>query len=285
MGKRLVAIVIALAAAVLAVAASGCGSNHTLDPVAKAADATAKVPGYKIAATIKLGTPTSAANLTMSGVFDRTNRAGSITAQEAIAGRQLKFTEVFSGLTFYLQSGSFAALKQLTGGKQWLKFDMSRVLGALGLGSLPTAGTDPTQFVDFLRAVGSSTRKVGTESIRGVSTTRYHVVVDLNNYAKVVPKSEQASAKRSVATLEKTLGSHTLPMDAWIDKGNLVRRIGMSFTECVSNQHIPFAMTMDLFGYGPQPQPQLPPSSAIYDLTPLLTSTINKLQLGCGTSG
>ena len=225
-------------------------------------------------------TQAGTADLTMSGVFDRTSRSGTINAQETLAGRQVQFTEVFSGLTAYVHSSELAALKKFTGGKPWLKLDVSRVFGAIGVGSLPT-GSDPAQFLDFLRAVSSSTTKVGSATVRGVPTTHYHALIDIGKYPSLVPSSEQTAAKRSVSMLEQELGGHTLPMDAWVDAGSLVRRIGTHFTECVAGQHLRFAMTMDLFGYGPQPQPQLPAASDAYDITPLLAGALGKLPLGC----
>ncbi len=267
-----------LAAAVVFV---GCGASQTIDPVARAADVTAQVPGYRLAATINVSTSAGPAQMTMAGLFDRANRTGVIDAQESIAGHQLHFTEVFSGLTFYLRSSGLAGLNRLTGGKRWLKFDMSRMLGAMGLGSLPTAGTDPTQFVDFLRAVSSSTKKVGTDTVRGVSTTHYHATIDLGRYPKLLPAGQQAAAQRSVSTLESALGGHMLPIDAWIDNRNLVRRIGLNFSECVASQHVQFGMTMDLYGYGLQPRTQLPASRNAFDLTPLLASSLSKLKFGC----
>jgi hypothetical protein len=160
---------------------------------------------------------------------------------------------------------------------------MSRMLGAMGLGSLPT-GTDPTQFLDFLRAVSTSTAKVGTEKVRGVQTTHYQAKVDLSRYPKLLPASQRAAATRSVNTLASALGSHTMPMDAWVDNSNLVRRIGIAFTECVAQQHVRFGMRMDVFGYGPQSQPQLPGRTESYDITPLLSSTLNKIKFGCSSS-
>ena len=87
-------------------------------------------------------------------------------------------------------------------------------------------GTDPSQFVDYLRAVSSSTKSLGAATIRGVSTTHYRATIDLTRYAKLVPPSQRAAAQRGISTLESALGSHTLPIDAWIDRKNLVRRIG-----------------------------------------------------------
>jgi len=284
MGRKTLAKVLALAVLGTATAAvSGCGSSKSVDPVVRAADVTSKVPGYRIAATATITTPASGPlQIAMDGYFDRSNRSGSLTAAETVAGHRFKFTEVFSGLTFFMQSGGVPQLQRLTGGKKWIKFDMSRMIGAMGLGSLPT-GTDPTQFLDFLRAVSSSTTNAGTEKVRGVQTTHYRAKVDLSRYPKLLPASQRAAATRSVSSLESALGTHTLPMDAWVDKSNLVRRIGLTFNECVAQQHVKFGMRMDVFAYGPQSQPQLPSTADSYDITPLLSSTLSKIKFGCSS--
>lgn len=283
-GRKFLVMVLVAGAATASIAAfSGCGSSSSIDPVARAADVTARVPGYRIAATATVTTPASGAlQIAMNGSFARANRSGTMTAAETVAGRRFKFTEVFSGLTFFMKATGVPALQRLTGGKQWLKFDMSRMLGAMGLGSLPT-GTDPTQFVDFLRAVSSSTNRVGTDTVRGVATTHYRAKVDLDRYPTLLPASQRPAAARSVSTLESALGSHTLPIDAWIDHSNLVRRVGIAFSECVAQQHVKFGMSMDIFGYGPQAQPQLPGPSEAYDITPLVSSTLSKIKLGCNS--
>jgi hypothetical protein len=274
------------AAGLAALAISGCGSS-SIDPVAQAADVTAKVPGYKMAATMQvsvLSTPGASTQMTMDGVFDRANRSGSMTGVETIAGRRVQFNEVFSGLTFYIKAAGLPGISKVAGGKPWLKLDMTKMLGAMGLSSLPTSGTDPSQFVDYLRAVSSSTTKVGTDTIRGVVTTHYHATVDLSKYPNIVPAAQKAGATQAVKTLETTLGGHTLPMDAWIDKSNLVRRIGFGFTECAAGQHIKLAMTMDLFDYGAQPEPSIPSSADAYDLTPLVAGAMSTIKLGCSAA-
>ncbi len=281
-----VAATAALGAAAISITACGSSSSNSssADPVVRAADVTARVPGYRIAAVANVQTPASGPlQIAMNGYFDRTDRTGSITAAETVAGHRIKFTEVFSGLTFFMNTAGLPPLQQLTGGKKWLKFDMSRMLGAMGLGSLPM-GTDPTQFLDFLRAVSASTTTVGTEKVRGVQTTHYRAKVDLTRYPKLLPASQRAAAARSVATLTSALGSHVMPMDAWIDRNHLVRRIGLSFTECVAQQHVKFGMNMDVFDYGPQSQPQLPGDNEAYDITPHIAATLSRLKLGCSAA-
>jgi hypothetical protein len=279
----LVGVLVVLAAALVAGCGSSSSSNASSDPVVRAANVTARVPGYRIAATASINTPASGPlQMQMNGVFDRVNRSGTMTAAETVAGHRFHFNEVFSGLTFYLNASGLPQLGRISGGKPWLKFDMSRMLGAMGLGSLPT-GTDPTQFIDFLRAVSTSTTKQGTAKIRGITTTHYHAVVDLSKYPKLVPASQRAEAQRSVSTMISALGGHTLPMDAWIDASNLVRRAAFNFTECVAQQRVKFGMTMDIYDYGPQNQPQLPASTQAYDMTPLLSATLGRIKFGCGT--
>lgn len=267
-----------------AFAISGCGSSapKTVDPVARAADVTAAVPGYRIAATMSVSTPSGPATTQLSGVYNRSDRTGQLTAAESVAGRRMSFTEVFSALTFYLHAVGFPELTQITGGKPWLKFDMSRLLGAMGLGSLPT-GTDPSQFVDYLRAVSTSTKRVGMTTVRGIATTHYHATIDLTRYPKMVPRSQRATAARGISTLESALGSHTMPIEAWIDHHNLVRRMRLQFPECVASQRLSVGMTMDLYDYGPQPSTAVPRAADAYDVTPLLTSTLAKVKFGCGS--
>jgi hypothetical protein len=173
-----------------------------------------------------------------------------------------------------------SALDSVTGGKPWLKLDFSRALGAFGLGGLTTQSSNPAQFLDYLRAVGAKHTRVGTATVDGVPTTHYHVVINLDNYPKLFPASQRAAAARGVSTLETAIGSHTMPMDAWIDSHSLLRRTSFSFGECVQSQRLTLAMTMNLSHYGHQTVPAAPSPSDAYDLTPLLVKTLKNYKPG-----
>lgn len=276
-----------LAGAAIATAGviSGCGASRTvsqaLDPVARAADVTSKVEGYRIQATTNVATTAGSVQVTMSGIMNRTDRTGQMTAHESVAGHALTLAERFSGLTFYMDAAGLPGATQLTHGKRWLKMDMSRTLGSLGLGSLSTTSSDPSQFVDYLRAVSANTKRLGTETVRGTATTHYHAVVNLGNYPKLVRPSDRAAAAHGISTLETVLGSHTMAMDVWIGSDKLVRRLRFGYPECVNNQKLSFAMTMDLYDYGPQPTTQVPSDAQSYDLTPMVTSAMKNIKFGC----
>ncbi len=273
---------LSLAAACLV---AGCGSSQAGSrwaiQVSRAADITGGVPGYRIQADMSLTTGAGPANVVMSGIVDRKIRRGVFTTQESILGRRLTLTEKFSGTTFYLQTGAIPGVSRLTHGKRWLKVDFGAALGALGIGTLPTSGSDPSKFVDYLRAVSSNTTRVGTSTVRGVKATHYHAKIDLDRYPSLLPAADRASATRSIRTLEAALGGHILPVDVWIDAHRLVRRIDMSFNECVATQHVRLSMSMDLFDYGPQPEPTMPAAGQSFDITPLMKSALSRVKLGC----
>ena len=274
--------------AACSIAAGGCGAGQTAGPaadsVARAADVTARVPGYRIEATMDVSTGTATVHGTMSGTMNTGRRAGVITTHETVAGHSLALTEMLSGTAVYMRAADLPGVTQITGGKPWLKIDLAHAASAMGLSGLQTGSSDPAQFVDYLRAVGARQTRVGSQTVGGVPTTHYRVTIDLDRYARLVPASDRSSARTGVATLESILGSHTLPMDVWIDAHRLVRRMSFTLSECVADHHLRTTMTMNLVDFGPQPIPRTPAASQTYDLTPLLASQMKKVPLGCGTA-
>ena len=278
----------AAVAAAAAIVISGCGAANTVsqavDPVARAAETTSRVQGYRMSASVTINTAVGPVKSTMSGVMDRVTRTGEMTSTESVAGHSFAMSERLSGLTVYMNVSSIPGLDQLTHGKQWLKMDMSRAFGSLGVGSLSTTSSDPSQFVDYLRAVSDNTRKVGTDTVRGVATTRYRAVIDLRKYPNVAPPGQRATAKRAITRMEEVLGGHTMPMDVWIDHDRLVRRMSFTMGECVNRQKLSMDMTMDLYDYGPQHTTPMPSGSQTFDLNPLVAGSMQNLTFGCTSS-
>jgi hypothetical protein len=273
----------ALALLVLALAAAGCGgSSANNGAVSRAADVTAKARGFRLAGVLTVGGPASGTfTEAMSGSFDRADQRGSVTTIALVGGRRIQTSELLSRLTVYVSSAAIPNGVALTGGKQWIELNLSRAGGAIGVSSLPTA-TDPTQFVDFLRAVSSTSSSAGGETVRGVPTTHYHAIVDLDRYPSLVPPSELFPVTRSVKALESALGAHTIPLDVWVDSKSLVRRLSFSLGECISRTRFQFGMSLDLFDYGPQPRPRLPTAREAYDITPVIAAALRQTPPRCG---
>jgi hypothetical protein len=285
--RKLAKAAVLMTVIAMVVALSGCGATHAIsgavDPVAQAATTTAQAPGYRMSVTTDASGAGTTVHGTMTGVIDTARRTGAFTLHETVAGHAISIAERLSGTSIYMKLPNQAQLTALTGGKPWLKLDFSRVLGAFGLGGLPTQSTNPAQFIDYLRTVGDTPKRVGTATIGGVQTTHYHVVVDLDNYPKLFPASRRAAASSGVSTLEKAIASHTIPMEVWVDSQRLLRRMSFSFGECVQSQRLTLGMTMSLSDYGQQTVPAAPSPSEAYDLTPLLVKSVKDYKPGtCG---
>lgn len=288
MSRKLITAAVSSASIAVAIALSGCGSGSTQtsggggEQIVRAADITSQAPGYRMSGTIDVSGTAAAVHGTMSGAFDSARHTGAFTMQESLAGHQISMAERLSGTTVYMSMPGVPGLQRLTGGKPWMKLDFTRALGAIGLG-LPSQSANPAQFIDYLRAVGAHSTRVGTATIDGTQTTHYHVVVNLDNYPKLFPPARRAAAARGVSTMETVIGSHTMPMEVWVGSDKLLRRMSFSFAECVQSQHLTMGMTMNMSHYGPQSVPAPPPPSQAYDLTPLVLKSLKSLKSStCG---
>jgi hypothetical protein len=258
-----------------AIAVGGCGASQVVDPVARAASTTLGSAGYKMSAAMTITGTAAPVTATMKGQIDAAANSGTMTIDESVDGQRIHAPAVFSALNFWMRSAAIPGAAQRTGGKAWVYVDMSKALGAMGVASLPST-VNPSQFLSYLKAVGASSTRVGTVSIHSVQTTEYRAVIDLGHYAQIY-----GVRSASISPLESALGKHSLPVEVWIDSQNRVRRIQVSFPECVAGKKLSFSMTMGVYGFGPAPQIQLPSRSAVYNLTPLLATEARSLHLGC----
>jgi hypothetical protein len=266
------------AATVVAVATAGCGAEDkakdaagdakaTLDPVAQAASATER-QGGGIAMTLKGGVRAAGQDVPMSGhgVIDRAGRKGTFTIKIAAGGRSITMDEVLDGKVVYLKSDLFGG--KLPGGKHWLKVDLAAEAAKRGIDLNALGGSttqDPAQALDYLKGAGTS-RKVGTATVNGTQTTRYHVDVDLR---KVAAKSGDPDAKSSVEKLIRTTGTPTIPVDVWVDAKHLVRREQVKYDMTVQGQKASLDMTIDLTRFGVKVDAQPPAAGDVVDASAL----------------
>jgi hypothetical protein len=124
---------------------------------------------------------------------------------------------------------------------------------------------------------------VGSETVRGVATTHYHAVIDLNRYPSVVAPSLRAAAARAAALLERVTGQSTLAADVWVDRSGLVRRLALDLSVCSSVGTVDATLSMDIYDFGRQPTVTVPPASEVTDITGTLASQVaqSTQQLGC----
>ena len=282
--RRYGAVVAAAAAAgPVAVTASGCGAASTLDPVAKAASISTTTPGFQMRFAVRFGSPQLSTPLTATGTgsIDARDRTGSVVfvmnagndpeLKKALGGSTLRLQELVDGTTVYVKLPPAIASK-LPGGRPWMKIDLAKASGIAGFSSLANnpVSSDPSQFLSYLRATSGHVSKQGSEVVNGVQTTHYHATISLDRVPDTLPSASRKGAKQAVSSIEQLTGLKQLPVDAWIDANNLIRRMRLSFAESVApSVKLNIGMTMDFVKYGPQPKPRFPSADQVSDASSL----------------
>lgn len=294
--KRSLILLLTIAAATAGAALSGCGATSGGgggDALAKAAATTSTSGGARMTMTM---TMSSAAlprqiHMTANGVMDQVRRQGRIQLDMSDIARaaggstfepsQLQATEILNGTVIYMRLPLLDG--KLPDNKRWLKLDLAKAGKALGidLGQVMQPGQDPTQQLDYLRAV-SNAKKVGSDTIRGVKTTHYHGVSRLDRYPQLLPPRQRAAARATVQRLIKLTGTRSMPIDAWVDGANKIRRIAfvMNMREPQLPQSLRMNMQEDLYDFGTPVDATPPPSDQVYDATKAASSAIRSRGLG-----
>jgi hypothetical protein len=295
--KRGLALFVPLAAAV-AVALSSCGSSTTStlagDPVSKAAAATMKLHGARVAIDMNIEIAGQSVHMTGAGVVDTSQRKAqldldmsdlaNLTGGDQTDPSKLHMQELLDGFILYMRAPFFES--SLPHGKKWLRMDIQEVGKAEGfnLGALqqPGAGSDPSQWIQFLRS-SSDIEKVGTEKVRGVETTHYKGVSHLDKLAGALPPANRKAARDTAARLKQLTGIESMPVEAWIDSEGLVRRVKV----LLDYKHLPgidqsmrMDMTEDLYDFGATVDTSPPPSDEVYDITKQAAKGIQQQGVG-----
>jgi hypothetical protein len=149
---------------------------------------------------------------------------------------------------------------QLSAGKTWVRADAASKVKAQGLDLTPFKqfdGEDRSKVLDYLRAAAGEIETVGTEELRGMSTTHYRATVDLSSYAKLAPSSEPGSFLRDALPTDGA----GLPVDFWLDGQGLIRKLEMS----LEAEGKAASMVFELWDYGEAVAIDLPPADEVVD--------------------
>jgi LppX_LprAFG lipoprotein len=237
--------------AAIALAASACGGDTvSLDPVAQAADTTAKQQSEHVEFTAT-GTAADGTRLTMTGSGDFQNdpQLGEMTMSFGSTRGSFSIHEVMKDWTLYMSSSQFSQF--LPDGKTWMALDMKKATKALGVDITSLSSQSPDQTLQQLKASGGVTR-VGRGRLDGVMTTHYTGAVDLSK----VPNGD---------TIVKLTGVRFEPVEVWVgNRDGLVRRVQMSYSAPAQGS---VQMRMDFSRYGVPVYVQVPDEAATFDAT------------------
>ena len=154
------------------------------------------------------------------GVFDFAARKGRLSfdlSQLGVSGSRGRAEMLLLGNLIFLKLP--LDLPQL-GNRPWVKIDVDALgqQSGLALGSLgQLQKTDPTSFMELLRAVSGDVDDKGKEKVRGVETRHYATELDLDEVRRLTPPE--------VSGLVDQTGSDTLPVEAWVDGDGRLRRM------------------------------------------------------------
>lgn len=232
--QRQVAVVAVVA--VITILAAACGGAASASPrqaVLGAAGKTLDARSAQVRFSLQPsqpGTGPASDGFTGTGSYDFANAKGSLNL--SLPGLSLPGLRNTAGPTKAVLDGPAAYLNlpqlaQTLPGKSWLKIDIAApAQTSTGLGALQGLA-DPAVVLPMANGTVSATRG-GTDQLGGVTTTRYHVVLDLNLAASSVPAADRGAYDRLVAAL----GPSNLDADIWLDADG--RLVQISFAVAVS---------------------------------------------------
>jgi hypothetical protein len=285
---RLIAGICALAVVgVLVLVITGGGGNDASlvsgSAIADAARATERVPGASVSVTgkIDVGGLPKPLSIRLRGIQDTRHRSAYLVGSYAnfpkqVPGQSANGTIPVETITIlphvYLKSALFGAA--LPSGKSWVHIDVAKTGRRLGIGDPTQFGSgDPSQGVEALRAISSRVERLGAEGVRGVSTTHYRAKVELRRLPSVAPPAQRAAARKSVDRLIQLIGSDSYPIEVWVDRRHLVRRMRFVMKMKVQGRAVTQDMSIELYGFGQKQKIKPPPAGATVDASSLPGAT------------
>jgi hypothetical protein len=143
-----------------------------------------------------------------------------------------------------------------TQGKAWVRLDAKEFTKGMESGAAPTT-TDPLSMFEQLAAVDAEIEQVGTEEIRGVTTTHFRTRLDLTKspvQPKVAPTGPLLEALRNV------------PVDVWLDDHDRPRRQRMTFALGAGGGS--FTTTTEAYDFGTPVDIEIPPLDQVFQAGP-----------------
>jgi hypothetical protein len=255
MGRYLALVLMALALAACG-GGGGGGGARSLDPVANAAEKTAKQGSAKIDFRISGGD----VHGTGHAVFNNDSSGSGRVSMEMEDGESIHMDMVVSDFVLYMRSPLFTSQPNFPEGKEWVRLDLKKVGRSLGVNFLSLESMSPKSAAAFLAGAGK-TKKVGNETVQGVNTTRYHATVDLE---KAADKASGSMAK-TLRKLVELAGQKVVPVDVWIDRRGLLRKEVYSQRLAPGEQVA--KITTLIYGFGAPISVDLPSDDKVVDIT------------------
>jgi len=214
------------------------------------------------------------------GAFDFANKQGQFTLTIPRLGN-VQLTILYTGDALYERLPASIG-GALTGAKPWLKVDLSASAGLTSLNPALSSSSDPSQALKFLLGASNDVKKIGTDTVRGTSTTHYRLTLDLSKAAAKLSSAQARTFRQALSQF----GSTTVPADVWVDGQGRLRRISLQLsvtprTGTAAGQTVHLSETIEFYDFGTSVNVTPPPASQVTDMT----ATVRHYMSGSGSSG
>lgn len=146
-------------------------------------------------------------------------------------------------------------------GESWVKVDLETLGASVDFAQLAQAGSaTPAQYLRVLSAA-KDVELVGDEDVRGVPTTHYRGVIDVNRLIE-----EQPSLRRSLEALDLD----EVPTEVWIDRDGLLRRLTQEYELASAGEKTLTSVTMELYDFGVEVDAEPPDPEEVFDVSDLI---------------
>ena len=253
---------------------SSTSSDEAARSLAQASTATLEQSSSKVAVSVSLDSSDGEEGFggyRAEGAFDYAGSRGHMTVDlgqlPVAAGTDSGNVEViFDQQIVYMKLPGLQKSAQIA--KPWVKIDVEELQRQSGVaGQFDAFGqADPSQYLQFLQGAGKVS-ELGSASVRGVETTHYKTIADLDEAVKEAPPSTRESLTQAI----DALGSKSVPVNAWIDSDGLLRRVGYSFEGSEQTGGLSSSITVDLYDFGTEVEVRPPPTDQVADLADILS--------------
>ncbi|MDX3851219.1 DUF6612 family protein [Streptomyces sp. AK02-01A] len=166
----------------------------------------------------------------------------------------------------YINGGKEAAAE--LGGKTWLKFPMDTLGKGSPLDQLPSQVSENPADESASLTEAKDLKKVGEETVDGVSTTHYTGTVTLAAMRESAKGEDAEAEKRREKTIKsyEDMGLDKLTMDIWVDKDDRTKQFRTQGT----SKKGPLDLMIKFYDYNKPVAVKAPPAAETEDLAELM---------------
>ncbi|MGC4814139.1 hypothetical protein ACLQ29_26705 [Micromonospora sp. DT228] len=263
--------------AVVAVAALTALAGTACGPQPGSTEAPEKQPGVlellasdlkgSLQKTVETTTKTDSVTLTMTGTMggQKISMQGVLDLGDTPKA-EMKMTDPegttvtvrMIGAVFFVEIP--AEGRANTGGKPWMKMDLSAVAGNKAGAELGKQfdDMDPVKQIKTLLAIEGTT-VVGQETVNGAPTVHYTVTTPVETYLAQIDSKRRTETEQALAAQ----GVKELKIDLWVDEQYRPRRAGLGMGKMGD-------MVIDYTDYGKAVTIEAPPAAETADLAEML---------------